>query len=179
MTDFPSFTNSSTGPSRKHGDTLTVPPSARVEYDAKGARRYKWSESTIITNAFRLTTSSNLLAVVVWFPIGDTRASGFHLLNPRVLAGTASAAEVKRHRVMNKISLGILSDLVAMVTDLPMSGALLNRLFPPKDSTDSSLVGTRVNVHLVDEPDTRPGAEPGARRTVVSKYEAINEGAPS
>jgi len=163
------------------GAPLRVPETAQVSTDKKGDVRSRWTEAAVIEGTWRDGTADGLIVAVVQlkiragFPNEHQRLWARHSINPRVMNGTATADEKKKHEFMNNNSINALSTLFAATGFAPKAGGLkasvLQLMFPPKGQPGANVPiwSKSVMVNLCDSPNKGEGAKHD-RRTNVETY---------
>jgi len=163
------------------GAPLKVPADATSSTDKKGNVRSRWTEAAVIEGTWREGTKDGLIVAVVQlkvragFPNEHQRLWSRHSLNPRVMAGTATEDEKKKHTFMNDNSINALSTLFSATGYASKTGGLkasvLQLMFPPKGQpgVNVPIVGKSVMVNLCDSPNAGEGAKHD-RRTNVESY---------
>ena len=120
-------------------DPLTVPKNAAVSVDNKGIERKRWTETVLITDAYRSVTKSNLMDVVIKGKIRQSKTkenTGKRVFGHFYMNMQAQISE--EHAAMNDRSLGAIRTFLIPLGLMPgngaLGGSLLNKLFPQQNS---------------------------------------------
>jgi hypothetical protein len=150
---------------------LAPPEDAVVTTDKKGQVYERWTEKAVIEATWRESTASGLVQAVVQvkFRAGSKNQHSKmwfrHMLNYRLIAGTAPDVEKEKHQFMNDKSVTALTSLFKATGYAPNSpglkGSLLMHMFPPKGEPGAKapIIGKDVMVNIVNQPNTGPGAK--------------------
>lgn len=159
---------------------LTPPDDAVVTYGKKKEVYERWTEAAVIEATWREATTSGLVQAVVQIKF---RAGGKnqhmkvwfrHMINFRLLSGTATAEE-KKQQFMNDKSIHALGTLLKATGYAPVGGgmksSLLMHMFPPKGEPGAKapIVGKDVMVNLCNSPNTGEKAKTD-RQTQAESY---------
>ncbi len=160
---------------------LTPPEDAVVTTGKKGEVYERWTEGAVIQASWREATESGLVQAVLQVKLragGKNQHSMFwfrHMLNFRLLSGTATDEEKKKHEFMNNKSISALVSLFAATGFAPagggLSAALLRHMFPPKGEPGAKapIIGKSVMVNLCNQPNAGKGAKTD-RQTQAESY---------
>jgi hypothetical protein len=160
---------------------LTPPEDAVTTTDKKNKVYERWTEQAVIEMTWREGTDSGLIQAVVQVKFragGKNQHQKFwfrHMLNPKLLAGTASEEEKKKHEFMNNKSIFALTSLFAATGFTPagggLKGSLLSHMFPPKGEpgAKSPLINKSLAINLCNQPNTGQGAKT-ERQTQAESY---------
>lgn len=124
-------------------DPLKVPANASTSVDGKGVERSRWTESVLITNAYRSVTKKGLMDVVIK---GKIRQSKTKENTGRTVFGhfyKNMAADVPENHVgMNERSDGAIHTFLIATGLMPSSGSikasLLEKLFPQENAPNAN-----------------------------------------
>jgi hypothetical protein len=153
-------------------NAVLIPAKDAVVTTGKKSEVYeRWTEQAVIEATWREGTDTGLLQAVVQVKFragGENQHQKFwfrHMLNPKLLAGTATDEEKKKHEFMNNKSIFALVSLFAATGFAPagggLKGSLLSHMFPPKGEpgAKSPLVSKGISINLCNQPNTGKGAK--------------------
>lgn len=179
--DIDANTTAAAAAAMNRASILTPPDDAVSTTDKKGNLYERWTEGAVIEATWREATDTGLIQAVLQVKFragGKNQHTKFwfrHMLNPRLIAGTATAEEAKKHQFMNDKSIFALTSLFQATGFMPksggLSGRLLSHMFPPKGTpgAKADLVGKSVYMNLVNQPNTGKGAKTD-RQTQAESY---------
>jgi hypothetical protein len=135
-------------------DPLVVPANAAHSEDAKGVKYSRWTERSVVQQAYRSVTKKGLMDVTVLVKIrqGD-KNNGRKVFSHFYINNAESVPE--NHEQMNERSIGAIGTLLIATGFMPAGGALkgslLDKMFPQKGQpgTASPLVGKSAVVNVV------------------------------
>jgi hypothetical protein len=160
---------------------LTPSDDAVVTTGKKGEVYERWTEGAVVEATWREATDTGLVQAVVQVKFragGKNQHAKFwfrHMLNFRLIAGSATEEEKKKHQFMNDKSINALTSLFQASGFMPksggLSGKLLSHMFPPKGTpgAKSDLINKSVMVNLCNQPNTGKGAKTD-RQTQAESY---------
>lgn len=134
-------------------DPLVVPDTAAKSEDAKGTKYSRWTERSVVQQAYRSVTKKGLMDVTVLVKIrqGD-KNNGRKVFSHFYINNAESVPE--NHEQMNERSIGAIGTLLIATGFMPAGGALkgslLDKMFPQKGQpgTASPLVGKSAVVNV-------------------------------
>jgi hypothetical protein len=169
--DIDADTTAAAAAAMNRGAVLVPPDDAVVTTGKKGEVYERWTEAGVIEATWREATDTGLIQSVVQvkFRAGGKNAHSKawfrHMLNYRLIAGTASEEEKKKHVFMNDKSMFALTTLLAATGFAPagggLKGSLLMHMFPPKGEPGAKapIIGKEVFVNICNQPNTGKGAK--------------------
>lgn len=140
-------------------DPLTPPKGAKRDTGKNGVTYTRWTEKGVIQKVYRSTTEKGLLdaAVVVKIRQSPTKENTGKKAWGHFYMNVTNPESVKGHEEMNDRSNGAIISLLQATGFMPKSGvltgAVLDKMFPPKDQpgTSSPLDNKAVIVNIVQE----------------------------
>lgn len=157
----------------KQSKPLTVPDGIERKLDKKGTTAYsRWTESLVVTHAYRTVTKTGLLDVTLGAKVRQSKDNN----NARIWCHyylNVGDEISEGHEQMNERSNGSIISLLIATGYMPTSGTLkatlLNKMFPQKNQpgTASPLVGKTVMASIVQQEG--PRRDPKTKQVVKDK----------
>jgi len=134
-------------------EPLIVPADAAVSTDKNGVEYSRWTERAVVQQAYRTTTKSGLMDVVVILKLRQSKKNNGRKVFSHFYMNQGEDIP-EGHEIMNERSLGAIATLLVATGFMPQSGSikgsLLDKMFPQKGQpgTASPLVSKSLIVNV-------------------------------